>query len=261
MRMSTRVFQLLLPACLVTSALWAANDPFIGKWKLDPSRSKLTDVMKVEALGENRYAITFAPGAVDTVVADSSDQPALRGTTLSVSVDGPDRWKVVRKKGGRILLSAIWTLSQDGKTLNDVFTGYQADGSTLLMHYVYDRTAGSSGFVGTWESASQDINSVVELQIQPYEADGLSFINPAQRSTQNIKFDGNDYPNVGPNVAPGTTSSGRRVNGHSLEITDKFEGKIIDTRQVDVSADLKTLTETVRLPGQSKPNIRVFDRE
>jgi hypothetical protein len=33
---------------LATCALWAANDPFVGDWKLDPSRSKLTDVMKVE---------------------------------------------------------------------------------------------------------------------------------------------------------------------------------------------------------------------
>ncbi len=48
---------------------------FVGKWKLNPSKSKLTDVMKVDIAGKNRYAITFGPGAVDTVVADGSDQP------------------------------------------------------------------------------------------------------------------------------------------------------------------------------------------
>ena len=71
--MLTRTFRLLLVAGLVTSSAWAANDPFVGKWKVNPSKSKLNDEMKVEVAGANRYAITFFPGAVDTVVADGSD--------------------------------------------------------------------------------------------------------------------------------------------------------------------------------------------
>jgi hypothetical protein len=35
----------------------------------------------------------------------------------------------------------------------------------------------------------------------------------------------------------------------------------MDTRQIELSADLKTLTMTVRPVRQSKPNILVFDRE
>ena len=55
---------------------------------------------------------------------------------------------------------------------------------------------------------------------------------------------------------------GRRVNERSLEITDKFKGKITGTRQIELSTNLKTLTMTVRLVDQSKPkNIFVFDRE
>jgi hypothetical protein len=77
-----------------------------------------------------------------------------------------------------------------------------------------------------------------------------------------MKFDGNDYPDLDPDVAPGSASSGRRVNERSLEITDKFKGKITGTRQIELSTDLKTLTMTVRLVGQNKPkNILVFDRE
>ena len=43
--MFKRTFELLLVACLGTGALWAANDPFVGEWKLNPARSKLTDQM------------------------------------------------------------------------------------------------------------------------------------------------------------------------------------------------------------------------
>ena len=87
----------LLVVCLAIGTLWAANDPFVGKWKVNPSKSKLTDEMKVEVAGANRYAFTFGPGQVDTVVADGSDQPGLDGTTLSVMVKGPNSWEVVRE--------------------------------------------------------------------------------------------------------------------------------------------------------------------
>jgi hypothetical protein len=255
-------FRLLLVACLVTGTLWAVSDPFVGKWKVNPSKSRLNDEMKVEAVGANKYAITFEPGAVDTIIADGTDQPALEGTTLSITVKGPNNWEVIRKMKGRTLLTGYWTLSGDGKTLNDAYTEYAPDGSKSSLPYVYERTAGSSGFPGTWDSESEKVKSGIELQIQPYEGGGLSFDSSIYGWAKNMKFDGHDYPNPGPNAAPGSASSGRRVNERSLELTDKFKGKIAGTRQIELSADLKTLTMTVRLVGQNKPkNILVFDRE
>jgi hypothetical protein len=105
------------------------------------------------------------------------------------------------------------------------------------------------------------VNSVFEFQIRPFESDGLSFITPAEHETPNMRFDGKDYPDVGPNVAPGSASSGRRVNERTLEVTDKIKGRIMDTQQIELSPDLKTLTITVRQVAQGKPNILVFDRE
>ena len=88
--MSKRAFQLLLfYLCLVTGTAWAANDPFVGKWKLNPSRSKLTDQMKIEVAGANKYALDLGGGAIETIVADGTYQPGLDGTTLSVTVEGP----------------------------------------------------------------------------------------------------------------------------------------------------------------------------
>jgi hypothetical protein len=259
--MSKRTSELLLIACLVTGTLCAADDPFAGKWKLDPSKSKLTDEMKVKGAGANKYALDLGGGSWETVVADGTDQPGIFGTTLSVTVNGPDAWKVVRKRNGRTLVTGIWKLSQDGQTLTDTFTANQADGSTFRLDYVYQRTAGTSGFPGTWESTSEKVDSVYEVQIQPYGDDGLSFVTPARKTTQNMKFDGKDYPTEGPNVPAGSVSSGRRVNESALEITDKVNDKVTDTRQVELSSDLKTLTVTVHAEGRSKPNILVFDRE
>jgi len=66
---------------------------------------------------------------------------------------------------------------------------------------------------------------------------------------------------VGPEVSAGSVSSGRRLNERALEISDKVKEKVTDTRQIELSPDLKTLTMTVNRTGQSKPNILAFDRE
>ena len=276
--MFNRTFQLLLVVCLSTGTLWAANDPFVGKWKVDPSKSKLNDEMKVEVAGANRYTFTFAPGFVDTIVADGSDQPAVSGTTLSVTVKGPNKWVVVRKMKGRPLITADWTLSEDGKTLNDAFTQHLPDGtvlfsqslpdgSTLFLPYVYERTAGNSGFPGTWDSESARVAAGIELQVQTWEGDGLSFNSGPNGGSDakmagRLKFDGNDYPDLDPDAPPGSACSGQRLNEHTLEVTDKFQGKITGTRQIELSTDRKTLTVTTRMVGQSRPkSILVFDRE
>jgi hypothetical protein len=272
--MLRRPFQLLLVTYLASGTVWGANEPFMGKWKVNPSKSKLTDELKVEAVGANKYTFTFGPGQVDTIIADGSDQPALQGTTLSVTVEGPKNWKVVRKMKGRTLLMAYWTLSDDGKTLNDAFTEYLPDGttlfsqslpngSTLFLPYVYERTAGDSGFLGTWDSESAKVTAGIELEIRSYAGDGLSFNRSDEKMAKKIKFDGHDHPVLDPNGGnKGTAFSARRVKERSLEITEKFKGKITGTRQIELSPDLRTLTVTVRLTGQNRPqSVLVYDRE
>jgi hypothetical protein len=268
------ILQLLPVVFLVASSVWAAGDPFLGEWKVNASKSELYDEMKVEVAGANRYTFTFGPGQVDTVVADGSDQPALSGTTLSITVKGPKSWEVVRKIKGRILLKAQWTLSADDKTLNDAFTQYLPDGttlfsqplpndSTLFLPYVYERTAGNSGFPGTWDSESAKVKTSIELQVAPYEDDGLSFKRSDEKTAKSIKLDGKDYPDLDPSRGgQEATYSGRRVNARSIQITYKFGSNITGSAQIELSADSKTLTITERLAGQSKPkSILVFDRE
>ena len=261
--------------CLAIGAVWATNDPFVGKWKVNPSKSKITiDEFKVEAAGANKYVFTFDPDSVDTIVADGTDQPAVQGTTLSVRVEGPNKWEVVRKINGRTLLIAHWTLSEDGKTLNDAFTQYLPDGtvlfsqplpngSTLYLPYVYERTAGNSGLVGTWDSESAKVAAGIELQIQPYDDDGLSFKRSDEELVQKTKFDGNEYPDLDANGKDkGSAYSGRRVNVRNLEVTYTRKGKITGMRQIELSTDLKTLTMSERVVGQSRPkSVLVFDRE
>jgi hypothetical protein len=260
--MLNRTFQLLLVAYLVTGASWAANDPFVGDWKLNPSKSKITDVMKVESVGANKYAFDFGSDSPEAIVIDGTDQPGISGTTLSVSVERPDAWKVVRKKDGRMLLTANWKLSKDGNTLTDNYNEISPNGSASTVDYVYQRKGGGSGFAGTWVSTSEAVNFVYVLQIRPYEEDGLSIIDSSSQLTKNMKLDGRDYPNMGANAAIVAASSVRRLDEHTLELTDKkSNGKVYGTQQIKLSSDLKTLTMTMHTTGRDEPDILVFERQ
>jgi hypothetical protein len=257
----TRVLQLLAAACLATGVAWAADNPFLGEWKLDSSKSRMPDEMKVESKGGNKYSFDFGGGNPETIVVDGSDQPGIRGTTLSVKADGADTWTVERKKDGKLLLRGTWKLSKDGNTLEDFYREFEPDGSTLSLDYVYRRSGGGSGFAADWQSIRETMNSPYSLEVKTYHGDGLSFVSPTEHETKNVMFDGKDYPNEGPDVEAGSTSAIRRVNEHTLELTDKAGGKVRATEQIELSSDLKTLTITVHIPGRDKPNVMVFDRE
>lgn len=242
--MISRIVKPLLVVGLLIGTSWAANDPFVGQWKLDPSRSKLTDEMKVTKVSRNKYAFELGGGEPETIVIDGTFQPGIGGTTLSVAPEGPN-WKVVRKKDGRTLLTATWTLSKDGSSLADDFTSFGQDGSPSNVKLQYKRTAGDrSGFAGTWVR-NEIPSSAITLQISPYENDGLSLTSSAGTTT-NLKFDG---------------ESARRLSTSAFEVIQRSEGKVILTKQYELSPDLKTLTITTRIAGRSAPNIFVFERQ
>jgi len=252
-------FSLAVIACAMTGAAWAANSPFVGEWKLNPSKSRLIDQMKVASVGGDKYAFDFGAGS-ETVTADGTDQPGNGGTTLAVTVEGPDAWKVVRKKDGHVLLTAKWKLSKDGSALSDDFTSFAPDGSASNLKYVYQRTTAASGFAGTWENASVTVNFEFAIKIQPYDGDGLSLISPSADKPKNLSFDGKDYPNTSSNASPGSTYSSRRLSESTLEITDKLNGKLVDTQQIILSSDRKTLTLTVHKDGTRAASVLVFEQ-
>jgi hypothetical protein len=252
---------LILIICWTVSASPAATDPFVGKWKVNASQSRIADQMTIEGVGENKYRLTFGgTGETETVAADGTDQPGLNGSLLSITIEKPDAWTIVRKKEGRVVLTARWKLSKDGKTLTDAFTSNRPDGSTSTINMLYQRAAGNSGIPGTWETTDVKLDAVYELEIRPYDNDGLSFISNAA-PPRNIKFDGKEHLDPATGASLGAASLGRRIDERSLEYTNKIKDKIVQTRQATLSPDLKILTIVVHLADQRLPNTLVFDRD
>ena len=71
-------------------------------------------------------------------------------------------------------------------------------------------------FAGTWDRESSKVGAGLELQMQPYEYDGLSFdsgpdCGPAKcLKRMHVRWDG--YPELSPNRDSGSAYAGRRVN-------------------------------------------------
>jgi hypothetical protein len=71
-------------ACLFTASLWGADDPFVGKWKLNMGKSKIVgEQTKIEDLGGNKYKWTSG-NVSNTLTTDGSDQPVSFGRTISI---------------------------------------------------------------------------------------------------------------------------------------------------------------------------------
>ena len=49
--MFKRILKILPAVCLAASMAWAAQSPFIGEWKLDPSKTRMPDEMKIQSEG------------------------------------------------------------------------------------------------------------------------------------------------------------------------------------------------------------------
>src|SRR5579859_2474688 len=250
MYMSKRVLAMLSAICVAASLALAAQNPFIGEWKLDPSKSRTPDEMKVQHKEGNTYVFDFGGGA-ETIVADGTDQKGLQGTLLSVQEEAADTWIVKRKIGERLLLRATWKLSADGKTLTDYYREFESDGTTVSLDYVYERTGGTgSGFAADWRSIKETNNATITMQVKAFQGDGLSFISPSEHRTRSVTFDGKDYPIQGPDAGRNATCSVRRINDHNLVMTEKADGKVTDTQEIVMSPDGKTLTITVRFAGR-----------
>ena len=245
--MITRTVGLMLLACLALAASAAGNGPFVGDWKFNPSKST-PDKMTVQSDGGNKYTFDFG-GGPETIVVDGTDQRTERygGGTLSVAAEA-GTWKIVRKgTNGHTMLSATWSVSGDGSTLTDRYSGFNGDGARFDVIYTYERKAAGSGFAGTWVSTSEEaVNFVLGLKIQPFEQDGLSIVDSTSQIMGNMNF-----------AAPLV----RKVDERTLELMrKKTDGAVSDFLQLRLSPDRKTLTITPHLAAGREPHVLAFDR-
>ncbi len=259
--MTKRSFPLLLSLCLLTVTLWAADNdnPFAGKWKLNPSRSRLTDEMKVAAVGPNKYAFNFSGDNVETIVVDGTDQPgvfrhhARRQRRCPRQLESRPQNR--RPHRHHRPLETLRRRQHPHRQLHRLPSRRHNIQPALYLqaHRWHLRIR---RHLGKRHRAGQ-----LNLRDPDSALPGQRNLSHLSSVTKNVILDDKDYPNAGASAPLGYTSSGHRVNDHTVQMIDKMNGKLLNTQQVEVSPDGKTLTVTINIPGRDKPQIQVFERE
>jgi hypothetical protein len=76
-----------------------------------------------------------------------------------------------------------------------------------------------------------------------------------------MRFDGKEYAEKGPGAPEGATTSGRRIDDHTIETTERIGGKVVEMVRATVSADGNTQTLVITEPGDPVPTVMVYQRE
>jgi hypothetical protein len=259
--MQPRILALIAILSLISASALAADDSFVGKWKLNPDKSQFNGLQyKIEDAGGGQYRFIFGDD-IETLTLDGKGHVTKYGDTWSIKATGPNSWESTTKRDGKVTSKSKWTISEDGQTFTTLDENMRPDGSTGRNEATLKRTDGTSGLAGSWESTSVKVLSPIAIEMAKWQGDGYSLINPAYKQHLHFKLDGRDYTPTGPRVAKGTTVTASKIDDHNIELTYKLKGKTTETDRWELSADGKTLTQTVTYSGVSKPEVDVYDRE
>ena len=137
----------------------AQQDPFVGAWKQNMTKSKYDpgpppaqgNMTKIESVPNGLKATTNNPPNAQGVATsnewtayyDGKDYPMkdTSGTydSINITKNGPRTLEVVSKKGGKVIRTTTWTVSADGKTLSRAGQNINAQGQTVKTTMVYDK--------------------------------------------------------------------------------------------------------------------------
>jgi hypothetical protein len=136
-----------------------------------------------------------------------------------------------------------WRVEADGQTMVQDYTVYH--GKSSRARKKLQRIAGDKGLAGVWKFVERTPDEYIVLEIRPYGDSGLTFFLAFDEYSLSMKFDGKQYLEHGLDVTPGSTSSGRRVDSHTLETVETENGKLVRHQKWIISPDGATLTMEV----------------
>jgi hypothetical protein len=153
-----RKAMLLLAVCGLVGLLWAADNPFVGTWKANLSKSKSaspvtvkSEIVTIEPI-ENGLKITddsiTAQGKTEKIVYsskfDSKDYPVTGGTvppggTYALKKIDSNTTEGVIKVNGKTQATIRWVVSNAGKTMTGTYHLKDPKGQDVTTIAVYDK--------------------------------------------------------------------------------------------------------------------------
>jgi hypothetical protein len=255
--MRMRVWWLAATVMLVaTSTAFAADNPWVGKWKMDPAQSKLT--------GDTIHFASAADGEVTYTEEGHPSKFKVDGQPYKTWDGSEATWKKVDdntfqqhlKRNDIDLATNTWTISQDGKTLKVESKGKTLDGTSFDDTSEFARVSGTKGLLGGWKSTKTHISDPEVWNITEKGANELQWEIPAIKGTLDATLDGKDHAPVGPTVPKGLTIAVTRVSPRVLKVTSKMNGEVTDQSTMTISPDGKKIVD-VSTPVKTKETTTV----
>jgi hypothetical protein len=256
-----KIAQLPAYVLFLMPVLWApasslAQSPFDGTWRTNLDQSKLSPKPYVFSVDKGMYNCSSCSPKIG-VKADGQDQPVTGQPydTINVREVDPKTIAVTTKKNGKTVAEQTRAVSDDGKTLTVKNTSHPANSDqTVTGEATYTRIgkapAGANAASGSWriDKVKQSENGLRTT----YKAgsDGLS-MSAATGESYTAQLDGKDYPVKGAYTY--NSVSLKRIDDHTVEETDKRDGKVVAVSKMSVAPDGKKMTvvSTSKLTGRT----------
>jgi hypothetical protein len=250
---------LTLSFTVAIGVMMAADSPFIGKWKLNPAKSQFAGTtMTIEQLPSGEIQMT-AEGQSYKFRIDGKEYPAFWGMTATWKQVDSSTWEAAYKQGS-MTTTSVTKISADGKTMTEKSTGKKPNGEDLLETATWERVSGGPGLLGKWKSAKVQ-TTTESWEISANGDDGLTMKVVDYDAVCKLKFDGKDYPCIGPTMPKNFTIAARKVGPRTVEFTDKLDGKPAFSDVFTVSPDGKTLVDDASPAGSKEKLKLVYDKQ
>lgn len=238
---------LVLPASLLLPALVMAQSVFVGTWKAD-LRNNIQLPTKPFEYEVNKGVFTCKTCAPPVSVPSDGQDHAVSGhpyyDTVAVKIVDASTIQETDKKAGKAVTSITYKVSGDGNTATvDISDSSASNAAPVLTTFENRRVAsgpaGSHTYSGSWKAAK--ITSASDnglLATWSLSGNTLKMTTPTGQSYA-APLDGKEVPFMGD---PGQSSiSLKKVDDHTIDETDKRDGKVIGTSRLTVAADGKTM--------------------
>lgn len=244
--------------CCATSVALAQN-PFAGTWKVNYDKSHITGETLSFTHGAGGAVIFKADAQSYSFKLDGSAGKDPFGDTEHWTKVDDHTWKQETQAGPENVTNT-WTLSADGKTIDNATTGTKPNGDPINESETFTRVTPGKTFFGTWKSTKISENSPDTTQIDANGKNGIVWHIPEMKAYVDLNFDGKESSPVGPTVPKGLTLSATKTGPRSFTLVEKLNGKLLFHGHYSVSADGKTMTEIGHPAGSTVATKVVFEK-
>lgn len=249
--------------CGMTGFAVAAENPWVGTWKLDTSKSHFTGDTFTYSKGANGM-MHYTDGSTVSYDfgIDGKEYKTPYDRTTTWTAAGTNAWDSVSKMNGKVLANSHRELSADGKTLTITSSGTKPDGSAFKDLTVYTRVTGTKGLEGKWRSTKVEISAPDSYVIAETSPGMYKWTIPGYKASFEGKADGTDHTLSGPTIPSGLTLSWKQVSPMKMMYTEKLNGKPDAIGVQTMAADKKSFTEVSWTPGkESEKSTAVYVKQ